>query len=142
MTRLDCIIEDFKAADDELRMELLLEYAALLPPLPAAYCTLRDAGLNFVEECQSPVFLMVDIRRDGHLRIYADIPEEAPIARSFTSMLIQVFDGQPASAVRDAPSDLLDTLELKRLLGLQRIRGLTAIHRRVRLEAAQGAGYP
>ncbi len=133
------IIEEFQAVDDETRLELLMEYAALLPPLSAVYHPLRDAGLNMVEECQSPVFLLINVH-DGVVRIHADVPEEAPTARSFTSILLQAFDGKPATAVLEAPADVLQPLGLLGLVGMQRTRGLTAIYQRVRREVIRRMG--
>ncbi len=133
------IIEEFQAVDDETRLEFLLEFAALLPPLPRIYHPLRDAGLNMVEECQSPVFLMINVH-DGLVRIHADVPAEAPAARSFTSILLQAFDGKPATAVLEAPADILQSLRLVGLVGMQRTRGLTAIYERLRREVIRRMG--
>ena len=136
MSRLDDIAEDFQAVDDDIRLELLLEYSAKLPPLPEAYAPLRDAGLNMVHECQSPVFLMVELD-DGRVRLRADVPEEAPTARSFTAILVEAFDGADPQTVLDAPSDILNQLRLANLLGMQRTRGLSAIYGRVKSEVAR-----
>jgi cysteine desulfuration protein SufE len=136
MTTLDALIEDFQMVDDETRLELMLDYAQQLPPLPAVYHPLRDAGLNMVHECQSPVFLMVEVK-DGVVRIQADVPEEAPTARSFTTLMINAFDGVAPQVVLDAPGDILYRLGLSHLLGMQRMRGLSGIYRRIKNEVAR-----
>ncbi len=136
MTTLDDIAEDFEMVDDETRLELLLDYAGQLPPLPEVYHPLRDRGLNMVHECQSPVFLMVEVK-DGVVRLHADVPEEAPTARSFTAIMVQAFDGATPQAVLDAPADILYRLGLTRLLGMQRTRGLSAIYQRIKNEVAR-----
>lgn len=133
MTTLDAITEDFQMIDDATRLELLLDYAQQLPPLPEVYHPLRDRGLNMVHECQSPVFLMVEVT-DGVVHVRADVPEEAPMARSFTSLMVHLFDGAAPQAVLDAPDDILHRLELTNLLGMQRTRGLSAIYRRIKNE--------
>ena len=138
-TTLTSIIEDFQDADDEIRLEILLEYSALLPPLPEAYHSLRDAGLNMVEECQSPVFLMINVN-NGVVKIVADVPEEAPTVRSFTAILVHAFDGKTAATVLDAPTNILHKMGLIRLIGMQRTRGLTAIYQRVRREVIRKMG--
>ena len=125
--------------DDDLRLEILMDYANLLPPLPAVYHPLRDAGFNMVEECQSPVFLMIEVR-DGLVSIIADVPEEAPTTRSIVSILVQAFDGRPAETVLEAPANLLHALGLSRLLGMVRTRGLTAVYQRVRREVMHKMG--
>jgi cysteine desulfuration protein SufE len=141
---LDEITDTFQMVDDDVRLELLLDYAQRLPPLPEAYRPLRDRGLNMVHECQSPVFLMVEVR-DGTVRLHADVPDEAPTARSFTAILHEAFDGADPQTVLDAPNDVLHRLALDRLLGMQRMRGLSAIYRRLKHEVqrqVEGAGTP
>ncbi len=136
MTTLDAIAEDFQMVDDETRLELLLDYARQLPPLPEVYHPLRDRGLYMVHECQSPVFLMIEVK-EGAVRLHADVPEEAPTARSFTAILVKAFDGAAPQAVLDAPADILYRLGLTRLLGMQRTRGLSAIYQRIKNEVAR-----
>ena len=130
---LDAITEEFQLVDDETRLELLLDYAGQLPPLPEAYHALRDAGLNMVHECQSPVFLMVEVKQ-GVVHLYADVPDEAPTARSFTTLMVKAFDGVAPQVVLDAPNDILHRLGLIHLLGMQRTRGLSAIYQRIKTE--------
>ncbi len=136
MNTLDAIAEEFQMVDDETRLELLLDYAGQLPPLPEAYHALRDAGLNMVHECQSPVFLMVEVKA-GVVRLHADVPDEAPTARSFVTVMVKAFDGVVPHVVFDAPDDILHRLGLIHLLGMQRTRGLSAIYRRIKAEVAR-----
>ena len=136
MTTLDAIAEDFQMVDDQTRLELLLDYAQQLPPLPEIYHPLRDAGLNMVHECQSPVFLMIEVKQ-GVVRLHADVPEEAPTARSFTTLMVEAFDGAAPQVVLDAPDDILQRLGLIHLLGMQRTRGLSAIYGRIKHEVAR-----
>ena len=125
------IAEEFQFVEPQDRLEIMLDYARRLPPLPEAYHLLRDRGLNMVHECQSPVFMMVEVE-DGMVQIHADVPEEAPTARSFVAILVEAFDDAPVEAVREAPPDLLHTLGIDRLIGMQRTRGLRAIYARLK----------
>lgn len=134
--RIEEIVEEFTEVDDEFRRELLLEYADSLPPLPKAYHILRDAGIGLIHECQAPVFLLVEVR-DGMVRIIADVPREAPTPRSFVSILFEAFDGRPVQEVRTAPDDLIHQLGLTHMLGMQRLRGLSAIYRFTRSEVTR-----
>ena len=59
MTSLDEIIEQFQWADADMRLEMLLDYARKLPRLPERFIAQRDAGINRVPECQTPVFLFM-----------------------------------------------------------------------------------
>ncbi|HET6568078.1 MAG TPA: SufE family protein [Rhodothermales bacterium] len=136
MTKFESIAQEFRGADAPLRLELLIDYAQRLPELPEKYRALRDAGLNLVHECQAPVFLAVEVE-DGKVRLFGDVPREAPTARGFTSIMIDAFDGADAADVEEAPLDALHELGLDSLLGMQRTRGLSAIYRRIKDEAGR-----
>ncbi|MGB9631908.1 MAG: SufE family protein, partial [Chloroflexaceae bacterium] len=61
--RLQAIIEEFKGCDRNEKLELMLEYADRLPPLPEH---LRGrAGMEQVDECASPVFLHTERQGEG-----------------------------------------------------------------------------
>ena len=135
------IAETFQGVDPPVRLELLLDYAQKLPLLPDVYAPLRDAGMNMVHECQSPVFLITEVK-DGTVRLHADVPPEAPTARGFTSILLDAFNGTAPSDVQAAPPDALRALGLVGLLGMQRTRGLSAIYARVKSEVARQARAP
>jgi len=136
MTRLQSVAEDLRWVDDATRIELLLDFAEALPPLPKAYHALRDAGIGMIHECQSPVFIVVEVKQ-GLVRIHADVPREAPTVRSLVAILVQSFDDESPQAVLSAPSDVLHQLGLSHLLGMQRTRGLYAIYHHIRREVAR-----
>lgn len=138
MPSIETLAEPFQMVDRDMRIELLLDYADKLPPLPEEYHDLRDAGLNMVHECQSPVFLMVEVT-DGTVHLRVDVPREAPTARAFTSIMVEAFDGATPDEVANAPNDVLHQLALNDLLGAQRTRGLSAIYRRIKKEVARKA---
>lgn len=58
------------------------------------------------------------------------------MARSFTAILVEAFDGVTPAELAAAPPDLLQHLGLTGLLGMQRTRGLSAIYARLRNEIA------
>ncbi|MEM9663551.1 MAG: SufE family protein [Bacteroidota bacterium] len=134
--KLNGIVEELQWADDDMRLEIMLDYADRLPPLPEAYHALRDAGLNMVHECQSPVFLMVEVN-DGRVRILGDVPAEAPTARSFVAMMHEAFEGVTPEDVAAAPDRILHTMGLERLLGMRRTQGLSAVYQRIKDEVAR-----
>jgi cysteine desulfuration protein SufE len=135
MPKLDTIIPRFKAADRQTRLETLLDYSKNLPPLPERYQAEKAQGRNMVEECQTPVYLWVEVD-GGRVHIHADVPRESPTVRGFVSLLARTLDGETTDAVARLPLDLLDQLGLSEALGMTRTQGLTAILHRVKSSVA------
>jgi cysteine desulfuration protein SufE len=135
MPSLENLIPRFKAADRETRLETLLDYSKKLPPLPQRFEAEKQLGHNRVDECQTTVYLWVEVA-DGKVHIYADIPREAPTVRGFVSLLARTLDGQSPEAVARLPLDLLDRLGLSETLGMTRTQGLTAILHRIKQSVA------
>jgi cysteine desulfuration protein SufE len=131
MPSLENLIPRFKAADRETRLETLLDYSKKLPPLPQRFEAEKQLGHNRVDECQTSVYLWVEVD-DGKVHIYADVPREAPTVRGFISLLARTLDGQSPEAVARLPLDLLDRLGLSETLGMTRTQGLTAILHRIK----------
>ncbi len=138
--RIEAIVEEFAELEPRERLELLLEFAEKLPPLPPEYEAQRDAGLNRVHECQTPVFLWTTID-DGKVHIIADVAPEAPTVKGFVSILAEIFSGAEPDEVLATRPDLVQRFGLTEALGMVRMRGLQAIahHIRQRVVAAIGA---
>ena len=62
-TSLDTIVADLSGCDRQERIDLLLDFAKALPPLPDRLVAHKDAS-HRVEECQSPVYLFVEFNGD------------------------------------------------------------------------------
>jgi len=135
MPSLDNLIPRYKAADRQTRLETLLDYSRKLPPLPQRYEAEKELGHNRVDECQTPVYLFVEVDR-GRVHIHADVPREAPTVRGFISLLAKTLDGETADTVAQLPLDLLDQLGLSETLGMTRTQGLTAILHRIKKSVA------
>jgi cysteine desulfuration protein SufE len=138
MPTLENLIPRFRAADRQTRLETLLDYSKKLPPLPERYQAEKDLGHNMVEECQTPVYLWVEVS-DGRVHIHADVPRESPTVRGFVSLLAGALEGQSPDAVARLPLDLLDQLGLSETLGMTRTQGLTAILHRIKSSVASAA---
>jgi cysteine desulfuration protein SufE len=138
MPTLETLISRFQAADRNTRLETLLDYSKKLPPLPARYEAEKELGHNRVPECQTPVYLWVELD-DGRVHIHADVPRESPTVRGFISLLARSLEGQPLEAVARIPNDLLDQLGLSETLGMTRTQGLTAILYRIKTSVASAA---
>jgi cysteine desulfuration protein SufE len=137
MARLDTIVRRFQQADRDTRLETLLDYSRKLPPLPDRFAQAREAGLNRVHECQTPVFLWVEAgeRADAIVEIHADVPRESPTVRGFVALLIHALQGMTRAEVAALPVDLLDQLRLGETIGMNRTQGLSAIVARIRRAA-------
>ncbi len=130
--KLDRYITRFQGADRATRLEALLDFSRKLPPLPAEHE--REKESHRVPECQTPVFLWVDVR-NGIVTISADVPRESPTVRGFVSLLIHGLEGATAAEVAALPDDLLHRLGLDETLGMLRMHGLTAIVQRLKRAA-------
>lgn len=135
--RIEGIIAEFAELEPRERLELLLEFAEKLAPLPPEYQAQRDAGMNRVHECQTPVFLWTEIV-DGKVRILADVAPESPTVKGFVSILSDLYTSADPAEVLAAPVDIVQRFGLTEALGMVRMRGLQAIahHMRSRIAAA------
>jgi cysteine desulfuration protein SufE len=136
-TALDTIIADLKGCDRQERIDLLLDFAKSLPPLPERLLAHKDAS-HRVEECQSPVYLFVELD-NSHVSLFADAPVEAPTVRGFVSLLIEGLNGTTVEEVLQVPADLVDRCGLGEILGMLRVRGLSGVLRRLKAEVTRTA---
>lgn len=119
------IRDDFLELEQHERLLLLLEFANELPELPPRYLEHPDL-LERVEECQSPVFLFVEVN-DDIVHLFATAPKEAPTTRGFASILVQGLDGLTVEEVLAVPDFYPQDLGLTEAVSPLRIRGMTAL---------------
>ena len=119
------IREDFLGLETRERLQLLLEFSNELPELPERYLDHPDL-LERVEECQSPVFIFMEVD-DGIVHMFATAPKEAPTTRGFASILAQGLDGLTVEQVLAVPDDYPQDLGLTEAVSPLRIRGMTAL---------------
>ena len=120
------IREDFLELGLKDRLQLLLEFSNELPELPAHYADHPDL-FERVEECQSPVFIFVDLDEANVVHLYAMAPKEAPTTRGFASILVQGLAGLTVDEVLAVPDDFPNTIGLTEAVSPLRIRGMTAL---------------
>ena len=136
-TKLQALGEDFAALGVRDRLTLLLEIAGELPELPTRYADHPDL-LERVEECQSPVYLFVEVN-DGVVHIFLTAPEEAPTTRGFASILHQLLDGHTVDEVLSSPEDIPDRLHLSEAVSLLRLNGLRGMLNRIKRQVREKA---
>jgi len=129
--RLQEIVDDFNAVSGRDRLQLLLEYSQELPTLPDRYA--EDPGLlEPVPECQSPLFLAVEVDQDATVHLFFQAPPEAPTTRGFASILYAGLDGLDADEVLATPAEFSGQLGLADLVSPLRLRGMAAMLARIK----------
>lgn len=108
------------------RLTMLLEFANELPELPERYRDHPDL-LERVEECQSPVFIFVEVDEGDIVHLHATAPKEAPTTRGFASILVQGLTGLTSAQVLAVPDDYPQSLGLTQAVSPLRIRGMSAL---------------
>lgn len=123
------VVSEFKDVQGQDKLQLLLEFANDLPPLPA---DLEEAAMEPVPECQSPLFLHVDADDREHVRLHFSAPPEAPTTRGFAAILAAGLDDHPADAILAVPDDFYAELGLAALISPLRLRGMSAMLTRIK----------
>ena len=119
------IIEDFQLCEGREKIELLIEYAESLPPLPEWVASDRS-NMNQVHECMTPVFIQAEVQ-DGKMVFHYDVPAESPTVRGYASIMKQGLDGSFPEEVLQIPGDFFHAMGLHEVLTHQRLNGLSAI---------------
>jgi cysteine desulfuration protein SufE len=135
---LDAIVNELSEADRQERIEMLIDLARSLPPLPDRLSAFKDSA-HRVEECQSPVFLIVELSDGDRVAIHADAPIEAPTVRGFVALLVEGLNGSTVEEVLTVPNDLIERIGLPEILGMLRVRGLHGVLRRLKAEVTRAA---
>ena len=138
---LEEIADDFSSGTSPEKLQLLLEFSDELPELPERYAG-HDELLERVDECQSPLFLVVEVADDAErsVHLFFHAPAESPTTRGFAGILHEGLDGLPAADVLAVPDDAPYRFGLGEAVSPLRLRGMVAmlsrIKRQVRLRTA------
>ena len=144
---LDEIAQDFATLSARDRLTLLLDFSDGLPELPERYSGHAEL-LERVDECQSPLFLVVEVKsaadaatsQDATVRLFFQAPPEAPTTRGFAGILHEGLDGLTVGEVLAVPDDAPYRFGLAEAVSPLRLRGMVAmlsrIKRQVRLKSA------
>jgi cysteine desulfuration protein SufE len=137
--RLQEIVDDFNAMTGQERLQLLLEFSRDLPDLPDRYAGHPDR-LEPVPECQSPLFLAVEVEPDATVHLFFDAPPEAPTTRGFAGILHAGLDGLDADDVLATPGEFSSQLGLQELVSPLRLRGMAAMLARIKRQVRDKRG--
>ncbi|MDR5700417.1 SufE family protein [Agromyces aerolatus] len=129
--------EDFLALAVRDRLQLLLDFANELPELPEHLSDHPDL-LERVEECQSPVYIFVELDGDV-VHLHATAPAESPTTRGFASILVQGLDGLSVDEVLALPADYPQSLGLGEAVSPLRVRGMTGMLARITRQVRERA---
>jgi cysteine desulfuration protein SufE len=136
------IADDFADLLAPQRLELLLEFSEGLPELPERYAG-RLGEMEQVHECQSPIFLAVEVgdepadapgSRPVHL--FFSAPQEAPTTRGFAGILHEGLDGLTVEQVLAVPQDAPYRFSLGEAVSPLRLRGMVGMLSRIKRQVA------
>ena len=133
---LEEIVAEFSEVPEADRLELLLDYSRELPELPP-HLAEHPELLEQVVECQSPLFLIVEVGADQVVRLFFSAPPEAPTTRGFASVLAAGLDGSSAVEILAVPEDMPARLGLSRALSPLRMRGMSAMLGRIKRQVTE-----
>ena len=137
--RLAEIVEDFTSLPGKERLQLLLEFSDDLAALPERYAGHRDL-LEQVPECQSPLFLAVEVDDGDAVHLFFDAPPEAPTTRGFAGILQAGLDGLDADEVLATPDEFTGQLGLTELVSPLRLNGMSAMLSRIKRQVRAKRG--
>jgi cysteine desulfuration protein SufE len=149
------IADDFRSMSASDRLQLLLEFSDGLPGLPERYAGHLEL-MEQVEECQSPLFLVVEVSPESRdtdvastdrgsderavVRLFFDAPPAAPTTRGFAGILHAGLDGLSPAEVLAVPDDAPYRFGLGEAVSPLRLRGMVSmlgrIKRQVRAKSA------
>ncbi|PZF86964.1 SufE family protein [Micromonospora deserti] len=135
--RLAEIVDEFAAAPRDVVLEMLLEYADVIPPLPAGQ---DREGMEQVPECQTAFFLRARVTPEGTVETLFDCPPEAPTTRAFAGILAEGLAGATPEQVLAVPDDLYQRMGLAQAISPLRVRGGTAILARLKRQVREQIG--
>ena len=144
------IAADFREAAPPDRLQLLLEFSDELPDLPARFADAPEK-LEQVHECQSPLFLAVEVAeepgvatQEQRVSLFFSAPREAPTTRGFAGILHEGLDGLSVREVLETSDQAPMEFGLAEVVSPLRMRGMVAmlsrIKRQVRLRTSPEAG--
>ena len=88
MAKWQELTEEFQELSPEERLEELMESAERLPPVSASRLTTPLPESCRVKECQTPVYLWVDVH-EGRVHLEAEVSPKSPTVRGLVSLVVE-----------------------------------------------------
>jgi cysteine desulfuration protein SufE len=129
------IVEDFSSLQGNDKLDLLIEISEQLPALPERYQNHPEL-LERVEECQSPVYLFVEIV-DDVVQIFLTAPKEAPTTRAFAGILHASLNGERVETVLAFDDDYPSMLGITDMVSPLRMRGMRGMLARIKRQVIE-----
>jgi cysteine desulfuration protein SufE len=123
--KLQEIVEDFSQADRQEKVEMLVQYAEALPPLPE-WLHGERAKMDPVPECMTPVFLFGE-QKNGRLTFHFDIPPQSPTVRGLAAILANGLNNSTPEEILSTPADFYLAMNLQEAVSHQRLNGFTGV---------------
>ncbi len=136
--KLSELIADFDGLDDREKLELLVELSDELPPSSAGRSAGPQAESCLVQECQTPVYLWVDVV-GGRVRLEAEVPKKSPTVRGLVTLMVQGLADASPDEIANIPDDMIGHLGLQTALGMQRQQGFRGVIARIKREVRKQA---
>ena len=138
--KLPELIAEVQELDSDEKLEWLVEFSEQLPAVSDARAIVPFPDMCRVQECQTPVFLWVDVVA-GQVHLEADVPRKSPTVRGLVALLVVGLEGATPQQVESIPDDLIDQLGLTAVLGMTRQRGFRGVVARVKQVVATRDGF-
>ncbi len=124
------IINEFSLLDGDKEMTVfyIMELGQRLPAMKDEDKTEE----HIVKGCQSKVWLTATLE-DGRVWFTAD--SNTAITKGLVSLLIRIFNGQPAESILNAELFFMNKIGMERFIGTQRSNGFAAMIRQMKLYA-------
>ncbi len=133
--RLQAIVEEFQEAEGREKLDLLLDYAESLPPLPQ-WLAAQHGDMDQVHECMTPLFIYAQ-QQEGRMQFYFDAPPESPTVRGYAALMAEGLNGVTFDELMAVPGDFFNAMGLQQVITIQRIRGISAILAHMKRMATQ-----
>jgi cysteine desulfuration protein SufE len=123
------IIEEMALFDEwNDKYEYIIELGKKLPKLDE----IHKVDANLIKGCQSSVWLIAS-EKDGIIHFEAE--SDAVIVKGLVSLLLRVFNNQPASEIMNADFNFIEETGLSRHLAQTRSNGLLSMVKQIKFYA-------